>query len=73
MTTTRINNLTIRHNRYNKKWEVVTPDKLVWEEFAFEKDAILFAEDTHDFLTPVGYYRKYGRRKPVKSQDGRLY
>ena len=60
----KVNNLTVKHDKLHNKWVVVTPDKRILEEFAFENDAILFAQDTHDFLTPAGYQRKYGRQKP---------
>jgi len=43
-----VNNLQLRFNKSTKKWLVVAPDKRILEEFKFEKDAILFAQDTHD-------------------------
>ena len=69
----RINNLTIRYNKDYKVWLVITPDKRIIEEFTFEKDAILWAQDTHDFLTDVGYRRKYGHSKPRNEIDKELW
>lgn len=55
-----VNNLKVRLNISTNKWIVITLDGRILEEFRFEKDAILFAQDTHDFLTKVGKQRKYG-------------
>ena len=55
-----VNNLKVRFKKSTNKWIVIAPDRRILEEFMFEKDAILFAQDTHDFLTKVGKKRKYG-------------
>lgn len=60
-----INNLIVKYNHNSGKWEVWAPRKwmprkVLFEEFCFEKDAILFAQETHDFLTERGRKRKYG-------------
>ena len=60
-----INNLTIKYNRNSGKWEVWSPPdfgrRTLLEEFEGERSAILFAQDTHDFLSERGRKRKYGR------------
>jgi len=56
-----VNNLKLRFDKATKKWQVRTLDKRVLEEFTFEKDAVLFMQDTRDFLTERGKQRKYGK------------
>ena len=59
----RRNNLTLLEpNRAGDrtKYLVRTPDKRILEEFTFEKDAILFMQETLDFLTPAGRKRRCG-------------
>lgn len=54
------NNLKLRYDRYRKVYQVLTLDNKILEEFESERNAILWMQDTHDFLTPQGRKRKYG-------------
>ena len=44
----KINNLTIRYK--DGKYQVVTPDRRVWEEFTEVLNAVKFAMNTRDFV-----------------------
>lgn len=46
----KVNNLTIRYSDDYGKWQVITPDGRVWEEFKLEKDAIDWAYLQKDFV-----------------------
>lgn len=54
MKTYQKNNLKLRQDKMRDKWQVITPDKRILEEFTFEKDAILFMQDCKDFLHKKG-------------------
>jgi hypothetical protein len=43
-----INNLTIRYK--DGKYQVITPDRRVWEEFTEVLNAVKFAMSTKDFV-----------------------
>ena len=45
-----VNNLKIKYSKLYKKWQVVTPDKRIWEEFDTQEQAIKYAEVTKDFI-----------------------
>jgi hypothetical protein len=45
-----INNLRIRHNGLYAKYQVITPDKRVLEEFDRWEDAVKCAESIKDFV-----------------------
>lgn len=45
-----INNLKIKYNKTYDKWQVITPNKVVLEEFDIQGLAKLFALQTKDFL-----------------------
>ena len=45
-----VNNLKISYSKLYKKWQVITPDKRVLEEFEKEEDAIKWAKETKDFV-----------------------
>lgn len=45
-----INNLKIRYSKLYKKYQVVTPDKRVLEEFKELPKAVKFCEETEDFI-----------------------
>ena len=45
-----VNNLKIKYSELYKKYQVITPDKRVLEEFQEEEDAIEWAKETKDFI-----------------------
>ena len=45
-----VNNLKIRYSKLYKKWQVITPDKIIWEEFDTQKQAVKWAKVTKDFV-----------------------
>lgn len=59
--TRQVNNLKIKYNRANEKWEVWTPDGRCWEEFDSESEAVAWAQGVHDFLSEHARKRMYGR------------
>ena len=46
-----INNLKYRYNKNYNKWQVISPDKKVLEEFVELENALLFMKETFDFCT----------------------
>jgi hypothetical protein len=56
----RVNNLRLRFVSVYSIWKVVAPNGIVLEEFVSDRDAVLWMQDTHDYLTPQGRKRKYG-------------
>ena len=56
-----VNNLKLKFDGRRQVYYVVSPDKRVLEEFKSDRDAVLFMQDCHDFLTPLGRKRKYGK------------
>ena len=60
MKTYQINNLTIKYVKAIRGWNVLTPDKRVWDTFRRLPDAITYCETVSDFLTPIGFQRKFG-------------
>jgi hypothetical protein len=53
-----INNLTIRHKDLFAKYEVLSPDKRILEEFLRWEDAVKFCKNTKDFIIKGGSYEK---------------
>jgi hypothetical protein len=45
-----INNLKIKYSRLYDKWYVETPNKIIWEEFDTQEQAIEYAKGTKDFI-----------------------
>ncbi len=45
-----INNLKISYSKLYEKYQVITPDKRVLEEFEKEEDAIKWAKGIKDFV-----------------------
>lgn len=45
-----INNLKLRWNKDYEKFQVVTPDGRVWEEFDSETEACAYMRETKDFV-----------------------
>lgn len=45
-----INNLKIKYNKLYNKYQVISPDKKVLEEFNLLINAIIFAKNTKDFI-----------------------
>jgi hypothetical protein len=46
-----VNNLKIKYSKLYKKWQVVTPDKRIWEEFDTQEQAVAWAKVIKDFTT----------------------
>lgn len=45
-----INNLKIKYNRIYDKYQIISPDKKVLEEFKLLINAIIYAKNTKDFI-----------------------
>ena len=45
-----VNNLKIKYSKLYNKYQVVTPEKIIWEEFDTEQEAIAWAKITKDFV-----------------------
>ena len=45
-----INNLKIKYNKLYNKYQVISPNKKVLEEFNLLINAIIFAKNTKDFI-----------------------
>jgi len=45
-----VNNLKIKYSKLYSKWYVETPDKIIWEEFDTQEQAVQWAKGTKDFV-----------------------
>jgi hypothetical protein len=45
-----VNNLKIKYSNMYEKWQVITPDGRVWEEFRKRDSAIAWAKKTKDCI-----------------------
>ena len=45
-----VNNLKIKYSKLYNKWQVITPEKITWEEFDTLEQAINWAKVTKDFV-----------------------